>query len=474
MIKIKSIPVQVKATLAYTFSSVLSQGLLFLTTPIFTRLMSTEEMGLVTTYNAWNGILINIVTLSLCSGAFNVAMMEFPQKKDEYLSSMLGLSTTSTVLFFLLYFFFYKGWNNLFTLSTPLMLIMFLGFLFNPAKDLWMSRKRYEYKYIEFLIVSVIVSIITILLSVFSVVYCKNHTDFNLGNVRVIINGLVLCLSSLPFFIYIFYKGKSFFNLKFWKYALIINTPLIFHALSKHILDMSDRLMISNICGKSEVGIYGVLYTVSSISLIIWNAINQALVPYIFQSIKNDKKEKINNITFSILIVYGVVSVGLSLIAPEIVKVLATEEYYQAIYIMPPIAAGIFLTSIYSLFSTVTLYYKKTNYIMYATIMASIINVVLNSIFIRKYGFIAAAYTTLIAYVFLSLFQYVFMCKCNKEKLYNTKKIVILSLLVISSNLLCIPLYRMNVIRYITIMLIGIISISKHKKILNILKQIKK
>ena len=472
-IDINKIPVQVRATIAYTISSLLSQGLIFLTTPIFTRIMNTSEMGTVTTFNAWNGILINIVTLSLCSGAFNIAMLEYSDKRDRYVASMLGLSTVSTVLFGIIYFMFYKQWNSVFTLSTPLMIVMFLGFLINPGKDLWMARKRYEYKYKEFLIVSVVTSVLAVFVSVVAVFGISKLNRYDLGSVRVVFNGITVCLASLPIYIYVFYKGKCFYDKKFWKYAIVINTPLIIHALSKHILDMSDRLMISNMCGKSQVGIYGVLYTVSSLSIIVWNAINQSLVPYIFQCMKNKDIQKIRKITISILVLYGGCSVGLSLIAPEIVRILATEEYFEAIYIMPPIAAGIFLTSIYSLFSTVTLYYKKTNYIMYATLFSAISNVLLNFIFIKKYGYMAAAYTTLVAYIILTIFQYIYMCKCTNEKIYNTGKIVVLSMIVIALNLVCIFLYKSYFARYCVISVMILIVGFKHKKIIKIINDLR-
>ena len=44
-------------------------------------------------------------------------------------------------------------------------------------------------------------------------------------------------------------------------------------------------------------------------------------------------------------------------------------------------------------------YSKKTIYIMLGTSVAAVLNVVLNYIFIQVFGFVAAAYTTLAAYI---------------------------------------------------------------------------
>lgn len=471
---LENIPIQIRATIAYIITSLLSQGILFLTTPIFTRIMSTSEMGIVTTYNAWNGILTTVINLSLCSGAFSIAMLEFENDRDKYLSSMLGLSITSTILWYLIYLFFQEKLNKIFTLNFQLVTIMFIGFFLNPARDLWIARKRYEYDYIAFLVISVFISIFSIFISTVSVFYFKNNFGCNLGNVRIISNGLVLSVCSVPFVIYVLRKGNCFFNYKYWKYAVTLNTPLIIHSLSKHILDISDRLMISKICGKSAVGIYGVLYMISSLSIIVWNAINQSMVPYIFSSIKENKIENIKKIIIPILLGYGLISFFLSLVAPELVNILATREYYEAIYIIPPIASGIFLTSTYSLFSTITLYYKKTDYIMSATVIAAVVNVILNYFFIKKFGYIAAAYTTLIAYIILTILQYFFMCKCTSKKIYSVGKVVFISSLVILMNTSCIFLYQYRNIRYIIVIIFLCVLITKRKKIIKIVFSLKK
>ena len=467
------IPVQMKATIAYTIASLLSQGLNFLTIPIFTRMMSTEQMGIVGTYSSWSSILGTVINLSIVSGALNTAFMEFKNDRDRYLGSMVGLYSVSVLLFGAIYYVFRSSFNVILTLSTQLMLVMFAGFFFNPAKELWTSRKRFEYKYIDFLIVSVLSSILTVGASVVAVVVAKNRGVEDLATVRLTVAGIVSCLCSLPFYIYLLIKGKGPYNKNYWKYALILNTPMIIHGLSKHILDASDRLMISRMVGKSAVGIYSVLHSISSLSIIVWTAINASLVPYIFHSIESKETKKVNSLSTVLLIIYGAACIFLSLIAPEIVRVLATEEYYGAIYIMPPIASGIFLTSAYSLFSTVILYYKKTKYIMYGTAGAAILNVILNYIFIQIVGYFAAAYTTLIAYIVLTLLQFVFMKKCSDIRIYDGKIITLYCAAVVLGCLACIPLYRTTVIRYIIIAGILIVGYVKRKYIISLYRQMR-
>lgn len=295
----------------------------------------------------------------------------------------------------------------------------------------------------------------------------------DLAKVRLFSGNIVLIFTGI-FFAYIIIKtGKVLYNKKYWKFVFVVNSPLFIHSLSKHILDVSDKTMVSYIVGKQEVGIYGVLYSVSSLSLIIWNAINASLIPYMFEYLrKKENNSSLNKTIVIMLSVYGSISVILTLVAPEIVKVLATEEYFEAIYLMPPIAAGIFVTALYNIFSNILLYYKATTSIMKATVMVSITNIILNYIFIKQYGYTAASYTTLFSYSLLALMQYLYMCKITVPP-FNIKVIFTISIITICFCLFCNLFYKYNTIRYAIILLLIFSGIVWRKQLLKILKTLK-
>ena len=68
--------------------------------------------------------------------------------------------------------------------------------------------------------------------------------------------------------------------------SLAISIPLIGYNIAGQVLNVSDRMMIGRLVNNSAVGIYGTLYTVSSLSLLVWQAINASFVPYLFQNIE--------------------------------------------------------------------------------------------------------------------------------------------------------------------------------------------
>lgn len=454
-------PIQIKCAVIYIFSSILIRGVSLITTPLFTRLMSTSDMGSVTAFSSWQSILATIVTLSLSSGSFSVAMIEYKDRRDEYISSIMTLSSVSASIFFCIYLLFRSKFNLIFNLDFSLMVLMCLGFLLSPATTYWLLRQRFEYKYKNVMVVTFLSTILSTILSIIAVLYAKNYGVQNLGNVRLYGINIPSFAVSLVIFYKILKKGKVFYNKYYWRFALSLSLPLVIHSLSKHILDVSDRIMIDKFLGKSELGIYGVLYTISSLSIIFWSAINSSLIPVTFEKLKNKEFDRINELMVPIIMVYAIGCAILSLFSPEIVKILATEEYYSAIYLMPPIAAGIFLTSIYTIYGNILTFYKKTTSIMISTFLAAGINILLNNYYIPKYGAIAASYTTLIAYIFLTIFQMIAVKKVQNNTIINGKFLQIMILGTILWALGCNFLYQKIEFRIVIIIFIILLCIIK-------------
>ena len=450
---INKVSTGVKASVVYTFASLFSKGLAIITMPIFTRLMPSGEIGVVNLYNSWHAMIAVVASLSLTSGGFSLAMKEYRDSRDQYISSVLALTSAMALLLGIVYFLAPDFWSGLLGLPHGLVILMLIHFLLSPAYDFWLMRQRYEYKYKAAGIVTMLTAFAASAVSIFAVVAASRAQVEELGAVRLYANYAVMLGVALVFWVKSFWKGRTFVSSEFWKFSLALSIPLIGNAFASQILTTSDRVMIGSMVGNSAVGIYGTLYTVSSLSLLIWQSINASFVPYLFDNIdKPEKKENIRSISFLLFGLFAGIAFFMTLIAPEIVRILATEEYYEAIYIMPPIAAGVFLTAVTNMYSNVLIYHKKTKFIMISTIVAAIANVVLNYLLIPVFGYMAAAYTTLVAYIIHAIIQGVISTKVQKDvmgsSVYNNYGIIALSLAAIGLCMSCLLLYEYVVLRY--------------------------
>lgn len=460
MIKIKNISKEMKASIIYTFSTFFVKGLGIISLPFFTNYLSLKEIGLTSIYNTWSTILGTVSSLSLCSSAYNIGLFDFKNDRNKFTSSLLLLSNLSTMTFFSIYLLFISFFNNIMTLNTPLVIFMFLGFLIMPAMDFWMIRQRYEYKYIKCSIISIFSSVFSILISIYAVYYFKNSSQ-NLGEIKIYSQHLSMYLFAIVIYILIFVKSKFKIDISYWKYILPICFPLIFHALAKHLMDTSDRLMINYFFGEEATGIYGTLYNLASLILVFWSAINASIIPYMFNSLSNKEGNylSLQKTILIILILFGVATIGITIIAPEIVMFLTNNDYYKEINLIPPIISGVFLTAVYSIYGNILSFCKKTKLIMISTIVAAISNIILNAIFLPLFGPIAASYTTLFSFVVLCFMQYYFSNKVFKSNVLNNKLIFLISFIVIVLCLILNIVYYNIYVRYLILFLILLICL---------------
>lgn len=460
----QNIPRGIKSASAYTIASVLTRGLAIITIPIFTRLMTTDEMGTVNLFNTWSSNLSIITSLAITSGGLGLAMKEFETERDEYMSSILLIPTIMTGVLLFIYMIAPVIFQHILGLSNGLILFMLFGLVVSPATAIWMYRKRYEYKYMQSSLVSFGVALISCILSIYVVNYMKKNDPVNIANGKIISSGLISYGASCILYISILLKGKKIFSKEYWIFSLQLSLPLVGYSFSNQILMSSDRIMISKMVDNSAVGIYSLLYNVSSLSDIVWNAMIAAFIPYLYQNF-DTQKDKIRKIIDILLILYAGVAIILTFFAPEIVWILATKEYYESINIMPPIACGIFFMAIFAIYTPIFVYYKKTGYLMVTTTIAAVLNIILNFIFIPIFGYIAAAYTTLVSYGVLAFIQYLIAINFEKSmngiknSIYNNSHIMLLSIL---TTILCLSgtlMYKFYLLRYLIILLMVFVCI---------------
>lgn len=464
-----NLPLPVKASFWFTLSSFLQKSILFVTVPIFTRLLTTEQFGLFNVYKSWLSIITVFATLSLHAGVFNNGMIKYENDREKFTSSIQGLTTTITILFLILYLVFNNFWNDIFGLSTFLVIVLFCEILFLEALKLWSAKKRFAYKYKNLIIVTLTMSFLNPLVGIVSVLLSDNR-----GLARILSFAFVQIIISLIIYIHNFIKGKQFFNKKYWKFALAFNIPLIPHYLSAIVLNQADRIMINNFIGADKAGIYSVAYSGSLVITIIQSSVNKSFIPWTYKQLKQKKYNKLAEITNYIIILVGVLVVLLILFAPEAIQILAPEEYYDGIWVVPPIATSVFFIFLYTLFANIEFYFEKNKFIMIASVIAALLNIVLNYLLLPRYGYLVAGYTTLFSYIIYSLAHFWFMKKIsteylNGEKIYNYKFILLFSILLIIISLLILFLYKYLVYRYVLIIVI-LITIILNKN--NIIKKV--
>lgn len=470
--KYNNSPIQTKASLWFLICAFLQKGISVITTPIFTRLLSTAEYGQYNVFNSWLGVVGIFVTLNIWSGVYSQGLIKFSDQRKELSSSFQGLTT---VLFFgwtVVYLISREFWNEILSLSTIQVLALLVISWTTAIFGFWSSEQRVEYKYRTLVFITLIVSVAKPLVGILLVINAEDK-------VTARILGLVLVdlVAYSGLYIAQMFRGRKFYHGKFWKYALCFNIPLIPHYLSLTVLNSSDRIMIERMVGASEAGIYSLAYAISIIMTLFNTALMQTISPWLYQKIKAKQIGEISSIAYITMIIIATVNLLLIALAPEAVALFAPSEYYEAIWIIPPVAMSTYFMYCYDLFVKFAFYYEKTKLIMFGSVTGALLNIILNYVCIGKYGYQAAGYTTLVCYIVFAVGHYMFMNKiCNVHfcgvKPYSVVAILGITLVFLTVGFLFLFTYGNNIIRYVILGMFIMLGIYKRKTIIDAVMQI--
>ncbi len=472
--KNKNLPVQVRASLWFLVCSVLQKGISIICTPIFIRIMSTAEYGQYGTFNSWLNIITVFVSLRMYYAVYTQGLVKCETEKERniFSSSLQGLSLTLVAAWTVLYLFTRSFWNDLFDLTTVQMLAMLSLIWSTSVFNYWAAEQRVKLNYQKLVLLTVLVSLAKPIVGV-TLVLCSSDKV----TARIVAVMAVELIGYCGLFFVQMKRGKVFFSRKNWKYALLFCLPLLPHYLSQTVLNSADKIMIKKMVGDSEAGIYNLAYTLSQIMLMVNQALIQTLSPWIYQKLKKGRAADIQQVAIPAMAIVGCMNLLLIAFAPEIIAVYGPPEYYDAIWIIPPVALSGLFTFGYSLFCTFEFYYEKKSYIVVATALSAGLNLLLNYIFIGRFGYIAAGYTTLVCYMLYTAGHYIIMTaiarkKCGLREVYSTPRLLMLAGGFLAAGAVFLLTYRLPVVRYLFIALLAAAAVVCRKRIMSAVSDI--
>lgn len=382
-----------KASAFYLIGSLFNKGFAFLTVPIFTRILSTTDYGIVTTYNSWISILSMVMGFAIHMG-IRAAFIDYKEKIDDFVS----VTTTFTLLCGGVMCLFIGGGAYLLRINVDLTLIV-LCLLQGLATALVQNYSMYlmmQYRYKFRTALMILPNLLSVGSSVFAILFVVK-TDLYMG--RIVPTALINAAFGLITVALVYARSHVLYNREYLKYGLAISMPLVLHGIALNILSQSDRTMITWLADASQTGVYSLIYNFSMIATVITTSLDGVWVPWFTERLKNREIKSINDLAVDYINLMTYAMVGVMFIGPEVVKLLASSKYWEGISIIPPVVLANYIIFAYTLYVNIEHFYKKTPYITVNTLIAAGSNLILNYIFIPLYGYVAAAYTTLFSYL---------------------------------------------------------------------------
>lgn len=402
------------ASFWYTFSNFLLKGISFITVPIFARIMTQAELGQFSILTSWISLLSPIITISLYNSVI-LAKYDYKDEYDRFLSSISILGLIATSILYLIVSFGMGVIVKLIKLPPYAIHIMFLYMLAIPGIELLQAKLRANLQYIPVVIITIVSTVISVGTALILTVNSEDHFK-----ARVLGTYIPLIIIYLTLLIKLILRGKSF-SWRYNRYALIICIPLVIHELAGNIMHSSDRIMIQQLCNDESVALYSVAYSCGAMINILRNSVQSAWYPWFFEKLNTNSKREIKKISYLYVLVFAFMGLGVVMFAPEIMMVLGGAQYRVACYVIPPVVLSYFVTVIYSLYSGLERYYKRQKWFALFAFISASCNIILNYVFIPRYGYIAAAYTTLASSCIECLLHYYNSRKLGCTDIYDNR-----------------------------------------------------
>lgn len=468
--KYKKMSAPAKAAVWFVVCNILNKGISLLATPILTRIMSTDQYGSFSVFQSWVSIMTVFCTLNLFSGAYGRGRLDFKGEEMQLESALLALSTVLTLVIFAVFCFAPDFLSSVMGLSPFLAVLLFAEIALNSATNFWTTRMRFEYRYRALVAVTLGSNIFSLGAGVLAIL----STDAKV-EARVIMDVIAKGLPGVILMVLIFARGRCFFNKKYWKYGLGFTLPLLPHFLSHYVLNQSDRLMISQMVNNSAAALYSVSYSIAMALVIVVTAINDSYCPYTFQELDEGRVDGVRKSGYLILALVAALTVMVMAFAPEILAVFAGPEYSDAVDIIPPLSASVFFIFYYSMMSNLEYFYKKTGLITVASVASAVLNVALNLLLIPRFGYKAAAWTTLASYMMLAFMHWVFSARiCRIElgcQVYSTRYLLLSVALVLIVTVGMDLIYGMVLVRYAILLIIAVCLFVKRYEVLSVIRK---
>lgn len=400
-----------KDFLIYGIGAGLSQSLLLLLVPVYTRVFSPEIYGIIELIQS-GFILLSVfgmLQLESAAGRFYYDTDNFKSRQLEVSTIFWVILITSLGLSLVLSFFSLRISKLIFD-NSDFSLSILITVLTIPLANLYNYFAvliRFEKKPIAYSIVTLLQLLTTAGLAIILVVY------LNWGISGVFISQFVGFFLGLIGYIYFFrryliFQFRNKVLMKYFKFSL----PMLPAVLGNWANNHGNRFAMLSLLSLKEIGIYAVSIKIASVFKLGDFAFKMAWGPFYIEKFQDDGHIEIYNQIFR-YVVFGVILlvVLFSLFGEEVLQLLTTSEFYESKQLLGIIGLAFGIGIISSVVGVGPILMKQTQYNSYSALLSIVFNFGFLFVLTPVYGLLGVAISFLIGFLVLLLSQWHFTQK---------------------------------------------------------------
>lgn len=442
----------IKNTIIILLGKFCTQFLSFFLLPLYTSILSANEYGIYDLIVTYVALFVPVISLQIEMAIFRELIDV--RSNCEKISKIISSGIFSVVLQFVICFISYYLISIF--INIPYKNYIILNILAVMVSSVFMQIARGLGKNVEYSISSVIAGVSTILLNILFLVVLKFNVE------GMIISSI---LSNILAAIYIFISCKLYKKIKYSSVSkrtihklLKYSLPLVPNGLIWWIINVSDRTIISIFLGTGANGIYAVSNKFSSILMQIFNIFNLSWTESASLHINDEGKNEFFSGVFNKTLKYSLVVCLLIIVTlPFLFNILISQSYSEAYIYIPILLIGMIFNIIVSFLGSIYVAKKLTKEVAKTSFGAGVLNILINVFLVKYIGIFAAAISTVLAFLIMSIFRIVDVQKYVKLEINFKEFNIVLILFLISlllyyfNNTLISAIYLVLVIVYVFI-----------------------
>ena len=375
-----------------TLSNFASKILSFLLVPLYTSVLSTADYGLYDIYTTTAFLLV-----PLLSGAVSQAALRFSMDSSEDRAQVFSEAIRAFFIasFVIIAAVALNRYLNLIPLFNEYPIYFILYYVFCLLSDILLSFARGVDKIFDVAVAGIISSVVIIALNVLLLLaFPLGVAGYFIANISAFIAVSLYLFFRLNLWRYITLRRNKVLRNEMGRYS----RPLIFDQIAWWINNVSDRYVVTWICGAAANGIYSVAFKIPSILNVFQSIFNQAWTLSAVKEI-NEKSGEFYSKIYSIyncglVLLCSILLVGDKLIA----RILYANDFYQAWQYAPLLTISVVFSCLCGVFEGIFAAAKETKILATTTIVGAIINIAMNLVLVNAFGPMGAAFSTMVSY----------------------------------------------------------------------------
>ena len=401
-------------------SGLVARGVGVVGTPIFTRLLTPAEYGLYPLYTTWLSVFSSIFVAGMTGSAIYRGLQKFSAKREEFISAATGFGLLGCLAAFLLAIPL-SGLFGEVTGLAPRLLFVILGEVALGAVIAFRSAHlRYEYKYRRLALTNLFVALGTPVISVAVVMLTPLREEARI--IGSFTSTLAVALPTLAAAI----RRGSLYNREIWRYLARVNLPLVPHYFSSSLILRASEMVIGRTHGQAALAKYSVGISVGLALTFISNALSQVTSPWIIRKVAEGKFDTVRELLTLALRALLTLTLMLLAVAPEILAVITTPEYADALPVVYPLSISVSAMFLSSAILSAEAYYERSLRSTLPTVVTAAVSIASAILILPAIDYRYSALFTLAAYLLLVVLSSAVFAKISGQSVLNPVKCILL------------------------------------------------